>query len=207
MRAFKPVSDVAAQPLIALWHDVFGDPPELAEAFLRKLPQLGFGWAACDDGQVLGAAYGVDALELAGGKCLYLYAVAVRPEARGRGLGAALSRAVFDTGKARGAVYRCTEPAEPSLFGWYRRILGVDCVLCRKETVVYSIGGQAVRPIAPEAYAARREALLADKAHIRYAPAALGFEAVNCRVFGGGLYAVGEGIAAASIEDGATLVR
>ena len=53
----------------------------------------------------------------------------MRPEARGRGLGADLSRACFEEGVRRGARYRCTAPAEPSLFGWYARILGVQPLL------------------------------------------------------------------------------
>ena len=35
----------------------------------------------------------------------------------------------------------------------------------------------------------------------------MAYEAVNCRTFGGDFYAVGDGIAAASVEDGVARVR
>lgn len=205
--ALKLASELDIAPLVSLWADVFGDPPELAAAFLRRLPELGFGWAAVEEDRVLGAAYGVDALDLNGERCLYLYAVAVRPEARGRGLGAKLSRAVWATGSERGARYRCTEPAAPSLFAWYHRILGTDCVLCRERTELVSAPLTSVRPVAAAEYDARRDALLVGRPQVRHAPAALSYEEDNCRLFGGAFFAAEDGIAAASIEDGAAVVR
>lgn len=203
----ESVFTTEAEPLIALWHEVFGDPPALAARFLALLPAFGCGFAAVEGGELLGAAYWLDGLELAGEKCGYLYAVAVRPEARGRGLGAALSRACFEEGKARGAVYRCTVPAEPSLFGWYARILGLKPALYRQSAELPAAGRLPVRPIGPEEYARRREALLGARPHLRCAPEAMAYEATNCRIFGGDLFAVGEGIAAACPEDGTALVR
>ena len=195
------------EQLVALWHDVFGDPPELAERFLALLPAFGCGFAAVEGGRVLGAAYWLDGMELAGEKCGYLYAVAVRPEARGRGLGAALSRACFEAGSKRGAVYRCTVPAEPSLFGWYERILGLKPALYRQSRKLPAAAGLPVRPIGPEEYGARRDALLGARPHLRCTPEAMRYEAANCRCFGGDLYAVGEGIAAVGISEGLALVR
>lgn len=203
----RRASELDTAPLVSLWADIFGDPPALAAAFLRRLPALGFGWAAVEDGHVLGAAYGVDALELNGERCLYLYAVAVRPAARGQGLGAALSRAVWETGRERGALYRCTEPAEPSLFAWYHRILGTDCVLYRKRTALEGCPYQPVRPVAASEYAARRDALLAHRVSVCHAPAALSYEEDNCRLFGGAFFAAEDGIAAAAVEAGTAVVR
>lgn len=203
----KSVFQVEPAGLIALWHEVFGDPPELAARFLTGLPAFGCGFAAVEEGEVLGAAYWLDALELAGEKCGYLYAVAVRPETRGRGLGAALSQACFEEGKRRGAVYRCTAPAEPSLFGWYARILGVRPALYRQSRELAAEASLPVLPIPPELYAARREALLGPAPHLRCGAEAMAYEAENCRCFGGDLYAVGDGIAAAAPEAGLALVR
>lgn len=203
----ESVFHVDGAQLVALWQDVFGDPPALAEDFLRRLPAFGCGFAAQEGEKVLGAAYWIDGLEIAGEKTGYLYAVAVRPEARGRGLGAALSRACFEAGRARGAVYRCTAPAEPSLFGWYERILGVKAALYRHSVELAARPGLPVTPIRPEDYAARRDALLGARPHLRCHREAMAYEAVNCRTFGGDFYAVGEGIAAASVEDGVARVR
>ena len=203
----RSVFDSDPGPLAALWHEVFGDPEALPLRFLEGLPAFGCGFAAVEDGEVLGAAYWIDGLTLAGEKCGYLSAVAVDPACRGRGLGAALSRACFEAGKARGAVYRCTLPAEPSLFDWYARILGLKPALYRQSRELSAASGLAVRPIGPTEYGERREALLGARPHLRCAPAALAYEAENCRLFGGDLFAVGEGIAAASAEDGIARVR
>lgn len=203
----ESVFTAETRQLVLLWHEVFGDPPELAERFLSLLPAFGCGFAAIEEGKLLGAAYWLDGLELAGEKCGYLYAVAVRPEARGRGLGAALSRACFEAGKERGAVYRCTVPAEPSLFDWYGRILGLRPALYRQSRELMAADGLPVRPIGPEAYGERRAALLGARPHLRCVPEAMAYEAANCRAFGGDLYAVGEGIAAGGLEDGIVLVR
>ena len=193
--------------LIGLWQEVFGDPPELPAAFLRQLPAIGCGWAAVEEGRVLGAAYWIDALYLGEERCGYLYAVAVRPEARGQGLGAALSRACWESGRERGAVYACTEPAEASLFDWYGEILGAEPVLFRQAAELAAAAGAPAEPISAEDYAERREALLRNSAHVRYAPEALVYEQANCRCFGGDLYRIGEGIADAIREDGVLLVR
>ena len=190
----ESVFKMESAQLTALWHRVFGDPETLAEEFLRRLPDFGCGFAAVEDGRVLGAAYW---LELAGEKLGYLYAVAVHPEARGRGLGAELSRACFEAGRERGAQWRTTAPAEPSLFGWYERILGVKPALYRQATEREAEPLLPVSPITPEDYAARREALMGTRPHFRCVPEAMRYEAANCRTFGGGLFAVGEGIAAA----------
>ena len=198
---------VRREELVVLWAGVFGDPPALAERFLEELPSLGFGVAAAEDGHVLGAAYGVDAFSVQGERCLYLYAVAVAPEHRGKGLGAALSRAVFERGEMRGARYRCTEPAEPSLFDWYGRILGVKPVLWRQERAIVTASGLPVRSIEAAEYCARREALLKAAPHVAYTPAMLRFEATSCALSGGGLYTVGEGLAAAYRAEGKTVVR
>ena len=84
-----------SEQLKELWCDAFGDPPELVDAFLPLLPGMGCGCVAEHDGRILGAAYLIHGFTLLRpGKpslrCGYLYAVAVRPEARGRGLGAAV---------------------------------------------------------------------------------------------------------------------
>ena len=203
----ESVFSVEPGALAALWHSVFGDPPALAEDFLKRLPAFGCGFAAVEDGKVLGSAFWLDGLELAGEKCGYLYAVAVYPEARGRGLGAALSRACFEAGRERGAAYRCTVPAEPSLFDWYGRILGVKPALCRQTAEFAARACLPVRPINPEEYDRRREALLGARPHLRCVPEAMAYEAANCRAYGGDLFAVGKGIAAASVENGIARVR
>ena len=190
-----------APALSALWQRVFEDPPACSETFLRLLPDMGSGVAAFEDGRPLGAAYIVTACHLREGeksrRCGYLYAVAVAPEARRRGLGAALSQAAAALGRARGAEIICTRPAEDELFAWYERVLGARCVLRLASRDFASAPGLPVCRLDPAAYGKRREALLAGRPHLALEPAAMAFEEANLRIYGGGLFAVGDGLAAA----------
>lgn len=193
--------------LIALWHRVFEDPEELAESFLRLLPELGGGVAAFVEGQLAGAAYIVTALTVGEKRAAYLYAVAVHPEYRGLGLGMAVTKEAAALGRALGAVFVCTLPASRSLYGWYEALIGTRCALYRREETLPSRTGPAVRSLSAEEYNARREKLLAGKAHMTLSPAAARYEAVNCRCFGGDFYAVGDGIAAAYREEDIAVLR
>ncbi len=197
--------------LMALWQRVFGDPPACPEGFLRILPELGGGAAAFEDGRPVGAAYIVTALQLREGersrRCGYLYAVGVAPEARGRGLGAALSQEAAALGRARGAELICTWPAEPGLYAWYERVLGARCALYLSRRELDSAPGPAVRRLDPAEYARRREELLAERPHLLLEAPAMAFEALNLGVYGGGLFAVGDGIAAAYTDGERTELR
>lgn len=197
--------------LVALWTSVFGDPAAIVEEFLRRLPEMGGGVAAFEDGRLLGAAYIVTAMALrAGGKsrrCGYLYAVAAAPAARHRGVGAAVSRAAAALGRARGAELICTWPAEEGLYAWYERILGARCALHCAGRDFDSAPVLPVQALDPADYGLRREALLAGRPHLALEPAALAFAARSLSFYGGGLFAVGEGLAAAYREGDTAIVR
>ena len=193
--------------LAALWHRVFGDPEALALAFLKDLPALGGGVCAEEAGKLLGAAYAVTDFTLGRDRAAYIYAVAVLPEARGRGLGMALTKAAAELGRALGAAIVCTLPANEGLYPWYERLIGVRCALYRSEERCESAPGAAVSSIGPGEYGLRREALLAALPHVQPGQAALRYEKENCRCFGGDLYALGGGIAAASVDGEEALIR
>ena len=196
-----------APALIRLWCRVFEDPEALPAAFLRLLPELGGGVAAFADGELAGAAYIVTALTVGARRAAYLYAVAVHPAYRGRGLGRALTREAAALGRRRGADFVCTLPAGESLYGWYERLLGTRCALYRREERFPARPGCAAAPIAPADFNARREALLAGLAHLGLSEAAAALERVVCRAFGGDLYAVGDGICAAYRQGAEACVR
>ena len=196
-----------AAELAALWHRVFGDPEELALAFLSLLPSLGGGVCAEEDGKLLGAAYAVTDFALGEKRAAYLYAIGVLPEARGRGLGKRLTKEAAALGRALGADFVCTLPANAPLYPWYEEQIGVRCALYRGEERVQSRPGPEARPLSPEAYGLRREELLRGRAHVTVGPAALCYEKENCRCFGGDLYALGNAIAAASVDEGETCIR
>lgn len=190
----------------ALWAATFGDPEALIGRFFELLPELGFGLAAVEGGRLLGAAYWIDALRLEGARVGYLYAVAVEPAARGRGLGEALSRACLERGRARGAALCATEPAEASLFDWYARV-GLRPALCLRRSAFSPAAALPLAPLTDAEYGARREALLAGRPHVALLRPALAFEGALLRACGGGFFSVGDGIAAVETEDGCALVR
>ena len=204
LRRVRPGDEAA---LAAVWHRVFGDPEALALAFLQDLPALGGGVCAEEEGKLLGAAYAVTDFTLAHRRAAYIYAVAVLPEERGRGLGMALTKAAAQLGRDLGAEILCTLPANAGLYPWYERLIGVRCALYRSEERLESTPGAVVSPISAREYGRRREALLGTLPHVTLGDAALRYEKENCRCFGGDLYALGDGIAAASLEEGETLIR
>lgn len=197
--------------LVALWHRVFGDPVSYVEEFFRLLPEIGGGVAAVENGAPVGAAYMITALELCEGesarRCGYLYAVAVDPAARGRGLGGALSQAAAEFGRARGAELICTLPAEPGLYAWYEKRIGLRCALYREQRILESCPGPAPQPLGAAEYARRREDLLRGRPHLRLSEAAMRLEEANCRAFGGFLCAVGDGIAAVYLDGDTAEIR
>ena len=158
------------EALISLWVRVFGDPPELVEAFLDLLPEMGTGVIEEENGALLGAAYLVDGFTLvapdsAPKKCGYLYAVAVEEHARRKGIGARLSQAAAEIGRMRGAELICTLPAEPSLYRWYASVLSLHEVTQR--VLYFSPVIPPAEFLSAEEYAQRREALLAGCCHVR----------------------------------------
>lgn len=193
--------------LIKLWHRVFGDPEALAASFLRLLPEMGGGVAAFADGELAGAAYIVTGLTVGRKRAAYLYAVAVYPAFRGLGLGRRLSAAAAELGRARGADFVCTLPAEAGLYEWYESCIGTRCALYRRREEIPAREGPEPMLLSPAAYNARREELLVGLPHLSLSDAAIGYESINCRCFGGGLYAVGGGIAAAYVEEGRAVLR
>lgn len=208
IREIRPEDEDA---LTALWQRVFEDPEDFVRGFLRLLPALGTGAAAVEDGRVLGAAYILTELWLEepgrSRRCAYLYAVAVDERARGRGLGRTVSQAAAALGRARGAQILCTLPAGESLYGWYEQILQLRCGLWRRRLTVSAGPGPEPELLTAEAYGRRRETLLAGRPHLRLSEAALRLEELNCRLFGGGLYALDGGIAAAYLREGTGVIR
>ena len=209
LREYRP-GDRAA--LTALWRQVFGDPEAVVAAFYDALPRMGVGAVAEAEGRPVGAAYVLDALALVDAqglerRCGYLYAVAVDPEHRHQGLGAALSQKAADISLSRGTEFICTLPAEASLYAWYEEILGLGCALHRKQHAVTAGPVWPAERLCPGDYLARREALLAGVPHLRPEAAVMDFAGRFYALFGGGLYACGGGLCAVYVDDGRALIR
>ncbi len=203
----REVRSEDAAALALLWHRVFGDPEALALGFLSELRSLGGGVCAEEGGKLLGAAYAVTDFRVGEKRAAYLYAIGVLPEARGRGLGKSLTKEAAALGRRLGADFVCTLPANAPLYPWYESLIGVRCALCRREERIESRPGLRPSPLTPEAYGLRREELLRGRAHVIVGPAALRYEKENCRCFGGDLYALGNAVAAACVDEGETRIR
>ena len=94
--------------LKALWREVFGDTDEYIDAFFQNVYQPGMASVIEEGGTVVAAAYAVPF-----GAVRYIFAVATRPEYRGRGYG----RAVVFAAAGGEPAYLC--PASATLRCWY----------------------------------------------------------------------------------------
>ena len=198
--------------LISLWNRTFGDSERLLGEFFRLLPDMGSGVVAVRHGQVIGAAYALTGMELANvgndaPVCGYIYAVAVEEAHRRLGAGRALTVAAAELAKKRGARVICTLPAEASLYGWYKNILGVDCALWRKKRRISSAAIDPCLRLSAAEYGQRREAILQDKPHLRLSTPSLEFQRLLCEEYGGGFFACGSGIAAAYADGSRGILR
>jgi len=195
-------ADVPA--LAALWQRTFGDSAELTDAFYRLLPDMGVGFAAVSGDKLVGEAHLITDLELISGGVrkglAYLYAVAVDESCRGNGIGAALVSSAEMYARENGFIF-CTEPAEPGLYAWYARISGLKHELCRGKMTIPAAEGRLSRISAAD-YLSRRDAIVGRRDTVRAGLAATEFEESVCRIYGGGLYASDEGIAAAYPDNG-----
>lgn len=196
IREYRP-EDVPG--LISLWCEVFGDERALVESFFELLPTMGKGFVAERMGEVIGAAYLLDVRLNSPSKlpelCSYIYAVAVEPEQRGQGVGAALTRKCLRHSWDRGINSVFTLPAEPSLYKWYANIMGAQPIsFCRVERIEPSEDGADIRELHAEEYGFARYDILKAQPHIGFGYSYLSYQLRLCRAYGGGMYACSGGI-------------
>ena len=198
--------------MCAVWTRSFGDPAEMVSDFLCSLPEHGSAVVAVSGGKIIGSAYALTGMELVDTQgqtplvCGYLFAIAVDSEARHMGAGGALTIAAAELARQRGADIICVEPATEALFAWYEKLLGVRCVLRRSKREISGQAMEPVRSISSGEYSLLREKLLENRPHVRHCAGSLEAQQKMLAAFGGGFYAVGKGIAAASISDGAAVI-
>jgi len=167
--------------LKALWREVFGDTDEYIDAFFQNVYQPGMASVIEEDGTVVAAAYAVPF-----GAVRYIFAVATKPEYRGRGYG----RAVVFAATGGEPAYLC--PASATLRCWY-------ALTMRARTVSYrsSVPLPAVRrKITAEEFRARREVWLDGIPHAKYSDGILKLFSVTGEFFcgeHGDIYAVDDG--------------
>ena len=197
--------------LSALWTECFGDGPGFTEKFFAALPGMGSGVAAVRGGEILGAAYTLNAQELVCGEGArrvgYIYGVGVSARARSQGVGGALVHAVRALSLNLGAQVISTLPAEASLYAWYEKLLGVTPRLYRARRQIACRAASPVTPLSAAEYAHRREELLHGRPHLRLSACSMEFEGQLLAEYGGGFFAAEGGIGAAYLDDGTALVR
>ena len=201
-REYRP-GDVPALSL--LWRDVFGDSLRLIANFFALLPDMGSYVVAEEDGVLLGGAGILNGFELVTRKkqrpvVAYLYAVMVREEERGRGIGKGLCLEAEKLARRRESELLTTLPAGPSLYGWYRRLLGLECVLHRKRFETGCAPREPVMEMTSTEYQLWRDNLLKGRAYLRPSPPTMEFERRFCQSLGGGLYACSSGICTAYLD-------
>ena len=208
LREYEP-GDIPV--LSELWIECFGDTPGFVKSFFDALPHMGGGIVALRGGEILGAAYTINGLELVCGSTArrigYIYGVGVGERFRGCGIGAALDREVYALSKKLGAGIVSTLPAEESLYGWYESVIGMRVRLYRRLHSVISAAGFHVSPAGAAEYAAAREKLLSAVPHIRLSPAAMEFQGALLGEYGGGFFTFDGGIAAACMDGRRAQIR
>ena len=179
-----------------LWETVFGDTPEIVQAFFDRFPPEVSGWVLRRDGKLCSAAYVIPGNWLIGPGLFrpagYVYAVATAPEERGRGYAGRLMRHLSEMAEER-ELLLYTRPAEASLFPWYAETMRAEHIGRTKEITISedaSAPAVAVRRISPEEYGALREQALCATTHILLSDSFLKLQ----EMYSDGYYASGDRI-------------
>ena len=209
LREYRP-GDIPA--LSFLWQDVFGDPLPFTAEFYAMLPEMGSAVVAELDGKLIGAAHVLSGFELVTKRKKapvvgYIYAVMVSAEHRSLGIGKALTLEAAALAKRRGCAVISTLPADAPLYGWYHRLLGIECVLHRRRFEIDSAPREQVMELSATEYMHWRETLLQRKNYLRPSQMTLEFARRFCKFFGGGLYACASGICTAELDGDTCLIK
>ncbi len=105
----------------ALWAEAFGDDEAFIDGFFATAFSEERHMTLTEQGQLLAAAYWLDC-QYAGGKLAYIYAVATKKEARGRGLCHALMEEIHKKLKRDGYSGAVLVPGAPSLARLYEAL-------------------------------------------------------------------------------------
>lgn len=161
-----------------LWQQVFGDEPQTQEVFYDLCAPQG-PLVLVEEGQVACMlALTPVSLALPGHTpCpgTYLYALATRPDCRGKGYAAQLIHYAAQWTVDQGLDFVCTVPAQPSLFDFFGKNGFSPAFYLLRTALPAPVCGPATR-ISPEAYLSLREELLGGIPHIVHTPGQIAFE-------------------------------
>ena len=121
------------EELIELWHESFGDSYEDIGLFFDMLFSPGLVYVTKENGKIVSAMYLTEGHELREElpdglkrqyKLAYLYALATKPSARGKGYGLRTVNGAAELAFSRGADIVTLCPADEGLENWYRERAG-----------------------------------------------------------------------------------
>ncbi|MDR1217418.1 MAG: GNAT family N-acetyltransferase [Oscillospiraceae bacterium] len=186
-----------------LWKSAFGDSDGDVSAFLECFGGSAVPVIAELSGREGAAGYVIPAGELVytdatRAPCAMLYAIASRQELRGRGLGAAVTRALTRRARELGYPAVVLHPADDGLFDFYSANAGFREWFSARE-LVFRADGQPRRPCADvravtsAEYREIRARILRGRAHIHIGERAAEYQRLLCEQSGGGLFAIRSG--------------
>lgn len=151
----------------ALWQNVFGDDPDMIEAFMDAAPFEKTCFAAVSGDTLAGMLFSLPAVLTVGGEAhesRYLYAVATDPLFRGKGIMSALEAFACEEAKREGAEYAALVPAEKPLFAMYQKLGYRTAFFAHTMHLPKHLAPQAsLSPCTLPAFWVYRRALLAER--------------------------------------------
>jgi len=184
-----------------LWKLAFGDSEGYIDNFFETYYRPERVLALEDGGTVQSMAAWFDTVFVVPGRgeyrSAYLYAVATRPECRGKGYSSRLLAWADGYFRSLGIPAVTTVPAEPSLHEFFGRNGFRECFRLAQGPMGSELleprGENPLRPASPAEYKTVRDTILSDYPHpyVKYPEDALAYQAGCCALGGGGLY-VGE---------------
>ena len=184
-----------------LWKVCFGDDDSYIDRFFQGCYVPGQA-LVLEEGGTVWSMLLVFRQELAGpdGRVLpfwYVYAFCTHPEGRSRGYGRRLLAWTEELAREKGARGVVMVPGEKSLFEFYAA-LGYETICSVTEAPVLRGAGPflPVKPCALAEYLRLRELVLRDRWRVRYPARSARWQERLCADSGGGLFRVGDGLAA-----------
>lgn len=126
MNAVRAALPRDADQIMETWRSSFGDGQPFLMDFFASTGLAEHAVVAEAGGKILSMVFAFPGQKLGGRTADYLYAHCTRPEYRGRGLGAAVLRAMTERCFARGAELVLLAPPDGAREAWYRRALGAE---------------------------------------------------------------------------------
>ena len=162
--------------LTALWQEAFEDTQQDIDAFFETLYPNAIGFCAEEEGEILSMLFALPQTIIKGEKQLkaaYLYAVATKKEARGRGYCKAVFACAEKELRKRYFEALLLSPASEELAGFYAKLGFMRQTGAKKARIsCEAVKGQATE-VGVQDYAGLRETLLWDIPHVRYDKAQL----------------------------------